>query len=226
MSKSKTSILNLVFNLILPSIILTKFSSPDHLGALNGLLVAISLPIIYGLVDYYAYRKINFFSIMGLISVLLTGGIGIFHVAPRWLAVKEAAIPGLLGCMVLISSYTKYPVLKLFFEEMMDLSVIKSKFSPEDHAWFENRFVFCSMLLGGTFFISSILNFFLARWIVVSLPGTEAFNKQLGVMNLLSFPVIALPMTIMLMVILWYLLDAPLKKAEISWEDFLGANQK
>jgi hypothetical protein len=56
---------------------------------------------------------------------------------------------------------------------------------------------------------------------VVSAPGTEAFNKELGVMNLLSFPVIALPMTIMLMVILWYLLDGPLKKIGVSWEEFL-----
>ena len=52
-------------------------------------------------------------------------------------------------------------------------------------------------------------------------PGTEAFNQELGLMNLLSLPIIALPMMIILMVIMWYLLNETLKKVELTWEEFL-----
>jgi len=61
----------------------------------------------------------------------------------------------------------------------------------------------------------------LATWIVVSDPGTEAFNQELGLMNLLSLPIIALPMMIILIVIMWYLLNETLKKVELTWEEFL-----
>ena len=52
-------------------------------------------------------------------------------------------------------------------------------------------------------------------------PGTEAFNQELGLMNLLSLPIIALPMMIILIVIMWYLLNETLKKVELTWEEFL-----
>ena len=40
-------------------------------------------------------------------------------------------------------------------------------------------------------------------------------------MNLLSLPIIALPMMIILIVIMWYLLNETLKKVELTWEEFL-----
>jgi intracellular septation protein A len=221
MSKSKASFFNLIFNLILPTVILTKFSGEAALGPLYGLIVALIFPIFYGIAEFHFHKKINFFSVIGLISVLLTGGIGVFQISARWLAIKEAFVPGFIGLIVIASTYTKYPLLKIFFEETLNINELRDKLSPADNEWFNQRFIFCSLLLGGTFFISSVLNFSLATWIVVSDPGTEAFNKELGVMNLLSFPVIALPMTIMLMVIIWYLLNGPLKKIGMTWEEYL-----
>ena len=221
MTKSNSSFFNLICNLIIPTIILTKFSSENTLGSFYGLLVALSFPIFYGLSELYFNKKINFFSVLGLISVLLTGGIGIFQFSANWLAVKEAFIPGIIGVAVIISTYTKYPLLKLFFEETLNIEGLREKLTPSENEWFSGRFKFSSLLLGGTFFISSFLNFFLATWIVVSDPGTEAFNQELGLMNLLSLPIIALPMMIILMVIMWYLLNETLKKVELTWEEFL-----
>jgi hypothetical protein len=47
-------------------------------------------------------------------------------------------------------------------------------------------------LLAGTFFFSSVANYVLARWVVTSPAGTEAFNQELGRLTLLSYPVIAI----------------------------------
>jgi len=226
MSKQSSSFLNLVANIIVPTLILTKFSSPERFGPFWGLIIAILFPIGYGIFEYIYHKKINFFSIIGLGSVLLTGGIGLLSISPRWLAIKEAAVPGVIGCTVIISTYTKYPVLKLFFQEILDMDLLKKHFSSDDQLWFEQRIFLSSLMLGGTFFVSAVLNFLLATWIVVSHPGTEAFNKELGMMNMLSFPVIALPMTVMMMFVIWFLLDKPLKKAGISWEEFIHASQK
>ena len=220
MNKSSYSFLNLICNLIIPTIILTKFSSENTLGSFYGLLIALSFPIFYGLSEFYFNRKINFFSILGLISVLLTGGIGIFQFPSSWLAIKEAFIPGIFGMAVIISAYTKYPLLKMFFEQTLNIDGLREKLTRSENDWFSARFRFSSLILGGTFFISSFLNFFLATWIVVSEPGTEAFNQELGLMNLLSLPIIALPMMVILMAIMWYLLNDTLKKVGLTWEEF------
>ena len=151
---------------------------------------------------------------------MLTGGIGIFQFPSNWLAIKEAFIPGIIGIAVIISTYTKYPLLKMFFDETLNIEGLREKLTRSENEWFSARFRFSSLILGGTFFISSSLNFFLATWIVVSEPGTEAFNQELGLMNLLSLPIIALPMMVILMVIMWYLLNDTLKKVGLTWEEF------
>ena len=222
MNKSSYSFLNLICNLIIPTIILTKFSSENTLGSFYGLLIALSFPIFYGLSEFYFNKKINFFSILGLVSVLLTGGIGVFQFSSDWLAIKEAFIPGIIGMAVIISTYTKYPLLKMFFEETLNIEGLREKLTHSENEWFSARFRFSSLILGGTFFISSFLNFFLATWIVVSEPGTEAFNQELGLMNLLSLPIIALPMMVILMAIMWYLLNDTLKKVGLTWEEFFN----
>ena len=222
MNKSSYSFLNLICNLIIPTIILTKFSSENTLGSFYGLLIALSFPIFYGLSEFYFNKKINFFSILGLVSVLLTGGIGVFQFSSDWLAIKEAFIPGIIGMAVIISTYTKYPLLKMFFEETLNIEGLREKLTHSENEWFSARFRFSSLILGGTFFISSFLNFFLATWIVVSEPGTEAFNQELGLMNLLSLPIIALPMMVILVGIMWYLLNDTLKKVGLTWEEFFN----
>ena len=222
MNKSSYSFLNLICNLIIPTIILTKFSSENTLGSFYGLLIALSFPIFYGLSEFYLNKKINFFSILGLVSVLLTGGIGVFQFSSDWLAIKEAFIPGIIGMAVIISTYTKYPLLKMFFEETLNIEGLREKLTHSENEWFSARFRFSSLILGGTFFISSFLNFFLATWIVVSEPGTEAFNQELGLMNLLSLPIIALPMMVILVGIMWYLLNDTLKKVGLTWEEFFN----
>ena len=62
-----------------------------------------------------------------------------------------------------------------------------------------------TVMLAGTFFFSAVANYLLARWVVTSPAGTEAFNQELGRLTLLSYPVIAIPSTLMMMALLWWL---------------------
>jgi hypothetical protein len=49
------------------------------------------------------------------------------------------------------------------------------------------------------------MNFALATWIVTSPAGSAAFNEELGRLTLLSYPMIALPATLMMLAVLYYL---------------------
>ena len=94
--KSESLLLNLLFNIIIPTVILTKLSGDDYLGTRLAIVVALAFPVIYGLKDFVAARKINFFSALGVVSVFLTGGISLLELDPAYIAIKEAAIPAVI----------------------------------------------------------------------------------------------------------------------------------
>jgi hypothetical protein len=60
-------------------------------------------------------------------------------------------------------------------------------------------------LFASTFGFSSVMNYILATYIVTSPAGTAAFNEELGKLTLYSYPVIAIPSTLMMMGIFYYM---------------------
>ena len=201
-------LIDLLVSIIIPSVILMKLSAEQDLGPVGALLLALSFPIGWGLFELLKYKKFNFIALLGLISVLLTGGIGLLKLDPQWLAIKEATIPGIIGIAVLISTRTRYPLIKtlIYNPKIMQVERIKQKLSELGSTEvFETRLLKATYMLGSTFFLSSVLNYVLAKWIVTSPAGSSAFNEELGQMTLLSYPVIALPSTLMMMGIFYYL---------------------
>jgi intracellular septation protein A len=199
---------DLLVSIIIPSFILMKFSDDASLGASGALVVALAFPIGWGLFELIRYRKFNGIALLGLISVLLTGGIGLLQLETRWLAIKEAAIPGILGIAVLISTRTRFPLIRtlLYNPKVMNVERIHQALEDRGHtALFETRLMNANYLLSGTFFFSSVMNYILAKWIVTSPSGSAAFNEELGRLTLLSYPMIAIPSMIMMMAIFYYL---------------------
>ena len=105
-------LIDLLVSVIVPSVILMQLSTPERLGAVGALVTALALPLAWGIAELVRYRKFNFIALLGVVSVLLTGGIGLLEIDPEWLAIKEAAIPGIIGLAVLGSTYTRYPLVK------------------------------------------------------------------------------------------------------------------
>lgn len=200
--------IDLLVSMILPSIILMKFSGENDLGASTALITALSFPLGWGIFELLKYRKFNFIALLGLVSVLMTGGIGLLQLDTQWLAIKEAAIPALIGIAVLVSTRTRYPLIKtlLYNPKVMDVDKIKHKLEELGNtSAFEARLSNATYLLAGTFVFSAVMNYILAKWIVISPAGSAAFNEQLGQMTLYSYPVIAIPSMIMMMAIFYYL---------------------
>ena len=207
-SAKHNPLIELLITIIIPSLILMKFSDPEDLGAVNALLLALAFPLYWGARDLLKRRKINLFAALGVVSILLTGGIGLLQLDTRWLAIKEAAIPGLIGLAVAISAYTRNPLVRvlLYTPALMDVERIQNSLAERgNHAAFESRLKIATWMLAGSFLFSSVMNYFLATWIVVSPTGTPAFNEELGRLTLLSYPMIALPSMLILMAALYYL---------------------
>ena len=200
--------IDLVVSILLPSFILMKLSHDDALGATGGLVLALAFPIGWGLFELIKYKKFNFIALLGLVSVLLTGGIGLFELDNKWLAIKESAIPGLIGIAVLVSAFTPYPLVKtlLFNPEVLDVEKIKQKLEEKaSMPLFENRLMKATFFVAGSFGFSAVMNYILAKWIVVSAAGTPEFNEELGQLTLYSYPMIALPSMLMMGGIFYYL---------------------
>ncbi len=220
--KGENPLLNIGINIILPSLILTKFSKPEYLGQVMGLIVALSLPIGYGLYELLAKKRKNVFSLLGLLSVVLTGGIGLLSLDKQWMVLKETAIPFIMGIVVIASQYTNYPLVKLFFDQMINLAMIEEEYRKVGNSNGLNPLLHrSSWLLGSTFFISAALNFYLAETILQGRPGSVEFNESLGKMTALSFPVISLPMMVMMVAILFYIFHHIKKHTQLELEAIL-----
>ncbi len=201
-------LIDMAVSIVIPSLILMKLSGEQRLGADGALVLALAFPLGWGLWELVRYRKFNWSALLGRVSVLLTGGIGLLQLDTQWLAIKEAAVPGMIGIAVLLSTRTRYPLIRTMLYNPKVINVDKVHEQLEHKgltASFERRLQRATYWLSGTFFFSSVMNYVLAKWIVHSPAGTEAFNAELGRMTLLSYPMIAIPSMLMMMAILYYL---------------------
>ena len=220
--KQENLLINLLFNVVAPALILSKLSPETRLGPLWSLIVALAFPITYGVWDLISRKKWNFFSILGFISVLLTGGLGLMHVDGIWFAVKEAAIPAIFGVAVVGSLWTKTPLVRTFLynDKILDTGKVHTVLEERSSVGaFEKLLFNATWLLSSSFFLSAVLNFGLARYILKSPSGTPEFNAELGKMTALSWPVIFIPSTVILLLALWYLLAGIRRLTGLTLDD-------
>ena len=223
--KPGNMLINIGFNIIIPTLILTKLSSEEYLGPVYSIIVALAFPIGYGVKEYISTHKPNLFSALGIFSVLMTGGISLLQLDPQYIAIKEAAIPAIFGLATLYSMRTKYPLVRTFLFNDQVLQINKVKQALESHNTshiFDQKLNHASLMVAGSFFLSSVLNYVLAKVILVSEPGSVEFTEELGKMTALSFPVIAVPSTIVLMGALFYLLHHIQKLTHLKTEDIFN----
>ena len=222
--KQENQLLSLACNLIIPSLILTMLSDPQYLGIKLSLVVALAFPIIYGGHYLLDRGKLNPFSALGIISVGLTGGISLMELDVVYIAIKEAAVPAIIGLATLISLKTSQPLIRTFLlnDNIFETKKITQALQENNaEVAFDKLLVNASWILAGSFLLSSILNYLLAVIILTADPGTVAWNEQLGKMTALSFPVIALPATLVLLADMYYLFRGITKLTGMSVEDIL-----
>lgn len=217
-------LLNIACNVVAPGFMLTKGGKLLHLEPKVALMVALAFPLGYGLYDLAKRRNFNFLSALGFTGTLATGGLGLLRLEPFWFAVKEAVVPALIGLTVLISQWTKKPLVRtmLFNDQVVDTVRVESALATRGHqADFARLLTEATWLLTGSFFISAVLNFALARYLITAWPDTPEFNEQLGKMTLWSWPIIVLPSMAIMMIALWRLLRGLAKLSGLTMDEIL-----
>lgn len=197
------------------------------LGPKYSLAIALLFPLGYGIYDFFRVRKVNFISVLGFVSVLLTGTFGLLELNPLLLAIKEASVPLVIAIFVAISiRMNRNVVSSLFFnEEVFDMQRVYSVLDERGKRQeYDLMFRKASYWVVVSFLLSSILNFTLARIILQSPPGTEAYTAEIGKLTGLSFPVIAVPCTVILVVVMFYIIKKITQMTDIPMEELLKTN--
>lgn len=229
-NNQENPLINLALNIILPALVMIKGHKWFGWGPECVLILALSFPLIYGVYDFLIARKCNFMSILGFLSVLLTGGIGLLKISKEWIAWKEAAIPFIIGLIVMGSLKTRFPLIKtlLYNEKVIDVKRVDEALKHHHKKTeFEGLLKECTWLITASFMISAVLNFVLAKVIIKSETGTAIFTEELGKMTALSYPVIAVPCTIIMIFALFRLFGGIKKLTGLELEEvFKGGKPK
>ena len=178
----------------------------------------------YGIYQFIKEKKFGFIPALGFISILLTSSIGLLELDSRYIAIKEAAIPLIIGVGTILSLKTRYPLVKTFIYNDKILQIDKVDAALEEHqsqGLFEESLKIATYILAASFLLSAILNYVLAKIIVTSPSGTPEFNDELGTMNLLSYPVITIPCVIVMIVAMMYLFKKIKKLTGLELEEIL-----
>lgn len=219
---------NILINVLIPVLVLSYLSKdpdlqrewgktvrPWHLGPFKALAIALVLPLGYGIWFFVKTRKANFFSALGLFSVLLTGGLTLYLWNPDGtvkanadvlFGLKEASVPLILGLAVIGSHWTRAPLLRTFLysDSLFDIPKIERRVGEigmdEDY----RRVLFQSTILfASSFFLSTVMNFGLSLYFLGDLDhnavdAREIYNNQVAKITGWGFAVIGVPMMVFL----------------------------
>ncbi|MGE5087136.1 MAG: VC0807 family protein [Bacillota bacterium] len=227
--KQENPWLNLIFNIVLPVLILNKLTK--FIGPLNALILALAFPLCYGAYDLTKRKKVNAMSALGLINVSLTGGLAVIGIHGFWFAVKEAAFPTLVGLFVLGSAFSKKPFIETLFlnPAVMKVDLLEEKLKEHGkQSEFHDHMRKSTMWLSLSFVFSAVCNFLLARHVFLDIDQTltaEAqsiiLNEQIAKMTTWSMAMIMIPSMLFLLGIFWYLMKGVKEFSGLSTDELM-----
>ena len=180
---------NILINIAIPVVVLLTLSAPDRLGPVPALLVAIGIPAAWGIIGLVRTRKVDASAILGVVSVLATGVIGVFELNTRLFALKEAAIPLGFAAALVASNTTKFPISSLLADMVQRRDRVRAAIDQRDRQnEYHQHMVRVGSIWAGIMALSGVLKFALATWLVRAPAGTESFNHQLAQYELWQLP--------------------------------------
>lgn len=227
--KPENPLTSLLINIVIPVCILTLLSKEKYLGPVWALVAAVAFPVVHGVKTLIRERKADVMAIIGLVSVLLTGVFGILKLPPEWIARKEAAVPLFIGLLIVLSLKTPFPLIKklMLTESLFDVErlyqALRDKGNEEQ---FEKRLVGLTWGFASAMFLSSVLNYILAKIVLKSEPGTEAYTAELGKMTGLGNVVVLIPVMVVMLFVFNALFNTLTKLTGLELDDVLAAHHR
>ena len=227
--KPDSPLISILLNVLIPVAILSFLSKDKYLGPIWALVVGLAFPVGYGVRTLILDRKADFMSIIGIVSVTLTGVFGILKLPPEYVAIKEAAIPLILGIAIVVSLKTPFPLIKkiLMTPQLFDVDRLKMALKEKGtEAQFESRLKGLTMGFASSFFLSSGLSYILAKMVLKSEPGSEAYTAELGKMTGLSHVVVLIPVMIVMFFVMNKLFDTLTELTGCKLDSLLAAHHR
>jgi hypothetical protein len=227
--KPESPLTSLMINIVIPVCILTFLSKEKYLGPVWALAVAVAFPVAHGVKTLIRERKADVLAIIGLVSVLLTGVFGILELPPEWVARKEAAVPLLMGLIIVLSLKTPFPLIKklMLTESLFDVERLQQALREKgNEARFEKRLVGLTWGFASAFFLSSGLCYILAKIVLKSEPGSEAYAVELGKMTGLSNTVVLVPVMVVILFVFNALFNSLTQLTGLELEDIIAAHHR
>ncbi len=222
-------LVNILLNVVVPAVVLSKMSKEEGFLAVGptwALIIAVSIPIGYGIYFFAKFRKVNLFSVLGFVSVVLTGGLGLLKTSAIWYAIKEALIPLILALAILLSHYwTEKPLVKVFLfnPDLFDIPKIEKVVAErKEQAAFKKSMLRGTWLLAGSFLLSTVLNFVLWMYLLGGKEGgSTEYMQAIGKGTWMGFLVIGIPAMLILLYAFFRLMKDLEIMTELSKEELL-----
>ncbi len=227
--KPENPLISIAVNVVIPVAILSFLSKDKYLGPVWALVIGLAFPIGYGLRTLIRDRKADFMSIIGIISVTLTGVFGILKLPPEYIAIKEAAIPLIIGMAIVVSLWTPFPLIKkiLMTPQLFDVDRLTSALKEKGcESEFEKRLKGLTFEFASSFFLSAVLNYALAKFMLKSEPGTEAYTAELGKMTGWSHVVVLVPVMAVMFFVMNKLFNTLTELTGCPLDDLLAAHHR
>ena len=221
-------ILSIVCSVLLPVLVLKYCSAVGNgwydLGPTVALVVALCMPIGYGLWCIWGRRGGGAITLLGIITTLLTGLVTIYAQAgagealrpstPWVYAFKEGALPLIIAMVILWGGTGKSSLLRtLFYTDAAfhtretEARIATLHREAEYHALLS----LMKCLLAGMYLASAVLSFFIALHFqlpILKLPPAqqaEAYNYAVGSITFWTWLIISIPAILLVLALCFYL---------------------
>ncbi len=205
-AKQPHPLADLLLTVVLPSAALEWLSEPARLGPFWALVVSSLLPLSFGVYCWVTKAGLNFFSILGLLAVVVTGGLGLLKLDAFWFGIKEISVPVLIGLAFPLSHRWGKPMISamLFAPHLLNERAVRESLDTASKLMgFDALLLRASWGMGASMLLSAALNFALAMYLLGGKePGSEAYVQGIGTLNWGGTLIIGAPMLVAMMVVL------------------------
>lgn len=218
--------LEIALTIILPSLVLDQLSKPERLGPLWALVLSLLFPIGFGIWCFAQKKGWNLFSILGFVTILITGSLGLLKLPAFWFAVKESTIPIIIGLAFPLSHRFGKPLINAMILQphVINVEALQGAITTPEKRTDYNQAVFrasCGMGVG--MLGSSVANFFLAMYLLGGKePATEAFMKGIAKLNWMGMIVIGVPMMVVMLFVFLRLLKQLQRITGLERDDLMN----
>ena len=208
-TETRESLLELGMNVVAPTVVLLFLSGDAYLGPELGLGAGLSFPLVHAGRSLWLKGSISPISVVAVISVLLTGGIGLLELEARWFVLKEGLISVLFAVLTVASLWSPWPAVEVMWWMVLDEDKVRAALERQEQTdSFQDDLSRATWGFGAVMLGAALATWLLAWFLVTADAGSTEFNEQVGRYTFASFVAITFPSMGAMYFVLNKLMDA------------------